>query len=369
MSRFERVIDLQPGGLACRVVVGSQVLERAGEELDAAGLRGRIRLVADETAWRLHGARLRGGLAAAQRPVDWMTLPSGEEFKTLQTLSRVYDWLLEVGVERGDCLMAMGGGVCGDLAGFAAATILRGIALVQVPTTLLAQVDSSIGGKTGINHPRGKNLIGAFHQPRLVLADLSTLATLPRRELAAGWAEVVKMAMTLDGPFFEELEHDAAALLELDLERAGQAIARAIELKGEVVAEDEREASRRMVLNYGHTIGHALEAATGYQRYLHGEAVAIGMAGEALIAEKLGLLRADDRARQAALLSRLGLPQRCPAVAAAALWQPMSQDKKVRDQRLTWVLPTGIGQVTLRRDVADELVAEVLHAMTADAAS
>ncbi|MBI4492454.1 MAG: 3-dehydroquinate synthase [Chloroflexi bacterium] len=355
---------MRAGSHAYPAVVGSNVLEQAGAELARAGLRGRVRVVADELAWRCHGARLLEGLQVAGYAVAFTFIPSGETAKNLATLSEVYDWLLKVGVERGDCVLAFGGGVCGDLAGFAAATILRGVPLVQVPTTLLAQVDASIGGKTGIDHPRGKNLIGAFHQPRLVLADVGALATLPRRELAAGWAEVVKMAMILDAALFAELEAQPAALLDMEPALTARAIARSIELKGQVVAEDEREAERRMVLNYGHTIGHAIEAVTGYDVFLHGEAVAIGMVGASLLAERMGLLSPADRARQDALIAALGLPCSCPGLRPEALWMPMLQDKKARSHRLTWVLAPGPGQVALRRDVPTSLVDAVLHYLT-----
>jgi len=253
--------------------------------------------------------------------------------------------------------VAIGGGVIGDLVGFVAATFLRGVALVQVPTTLLAQVDSSIGGKVAVNHPLGKNLIGAFHQPALVVADTRLLRSLPDREYRAGWAEVVKIAMISNAWLFSTLQRKVDLLLGFGDERLlGEVIRRAVELKGQVVGEDEREDGRRVILNYGHTIGHALEAATEYGRYLHGEAVAIGMAGAGYIARERGLLTDHDLRAQADLLARFGLPARAEGVSAASLLGPLSRDKKARANTLQWVLPTGIGSVTTARDVNREEV-------------
>lgn len=365
MASLEHRLTIQAGSRSYPVLVGPAALEQAGAELRRTGLQGRVRIIADEQAWRLHGPRLSAGLHQGGYQVETRLFRGGEQSKRLETLSSLYDWLLEVGVERSDCLLAFGGGVCGDLVGFAAATILRGVPFVQVPTTLLAQVDAAIGGKTGINHPRGKNLIGAFHQPHLVLADTTVLATLDRRELAAGWAEVVKMAITLDGPFFEQLEANPSGLLEQQPDLVAHAIARSIQLKGEVVAEDERETELRMVLNYGHTIGHAVEVAGAYTRYLHGEAVSIGMAGVGRLAERLGLLPPDHRARQDALLAHLGLPLACPDLSRHEIAAAILQDKKAREGRLTWVLCHGIGQVGLHRDVPVEMVNQVLDELTA----
>jgi 3-dehydroquinate synthase len=348
-----------------RTLVGEGLLERAGVEIGRVGLSGRIGVVADQAAWRHHGERLRSGLGTGWSEESLLLVPSGEHVKSLEHLGRIYDWLLSIGVERSDCLVAFGGGVCGDLAGFAAATVLRGIALVMVPTTLLAQVDSSIGGKTAINHPRGKNLIGAYHQAELVLADVGTLRTLPPREVAAGWAEVVKMAITLDAGLFADLERQPEKLSGLDTGVTVPAIARSIELKGQVVAQDEREGGLRMVLNYGHTIGHAIEAATDYRRYLHGEAVAVGMVGVGSIGQHLGVLPHQDRERQDHLLRSLGLPRACPDVDADQLWAAMLRDKKARAGQLAWVLCQGIGRAVVRRDVPPGVVDEVLKRLTA----
>jgi 3-dehydroquinate synthase len=342
------------------VVVGRGVLAAVPEYLERVGLCGRLWLIADATVYARYGATLEAALRAAGREVAARTVPPGEEHKTLAQAAALYDWLLAERVERRDAILALGGGVVGDLAGFVAATILRGIAFVQLPTTLLAQVDASIGGKVAVDHPRGKNLIGAFHQPSLVVADTATLATLPPRELAAGWAEVIKTGVILDADLFALLERETDALRAARPGPTDAAICRCMALKGAVVSEDEREGGRRAILNYGHTLGHAIEAATGYTRFLHGEAVAIGMTAAARIAVGMGLFPPDAAARQAALIARFGLPTRCPGVARDALWAAMGRDKKAQAGRLTWVLPTAIGDVTLRRDVPDALVEAAL---------
>ncbi|HEV2236915.1 MAG TPA: 3-dehydroquinate synthase, partial [Ktedonobacterales bacterium] len=271
--------------------------------------------------------------------------------------------------ERGEAVIALGGGVVGDLAGYAAATYLRGLPLVQVPTSLLAQVDASIGGKVGIDHPRGKNLIGAFHQPRLVLADPATLLTLPPRARREGWAEVVKHGVALDADYFATLERDADILAALDPAATTTAIAASVQLKATVVERDEREgaAGARQLLNYGHTIAHALEAVTGYGAWLHGEAVAVGMTVAARIGARLGVTPPAVVRRQDALLARFGLPVRCPGVAAAALLRATLWDKKVRGGAVRWVLPTAIGAAIVRGDVPEEVVRDALLEIGADA--
>ena len=343
--------------------VGTGLLERLPELLERAGLRGRSRIVADEAVWSRFGGPVEEAMRVAGRDAAVYTLAGGEENKTLAGAERMYDWLLEVGTDRGDHLIAVGGGVIGDMGGFVAATFLRGIPVVQVPTTLLAQVDSSIGGKTGVDHRLGKNLIGAFHQPSLVVADTGLLRTLPERDYRAGWAEIVKMAIILDADLFARLEARAEALLAFEDEEAlAYAVRRSIELKGQVVGADERESGLRIILNYGHTIGHALEAATGYSRLLHGEAVAIGMAGAGSIANRRGLFSDTAFGAQTALLERFGLPQRATGVRAEALLGPLSRDKKARGSTIQWVLADGIGSVTTARDVTpDEVRAALRH--------
>lgn len=353
-------LTIRAGAASYQVLVGRGVIAWLPNLLEELHLRGRLRVIVDERVIALHGRGLSQKLANGARDIALLEISGRERDKNLQTVSRIYDWLVSVGTDRSDVIVAVGGGVVGDMVGFVAATFLRGLRLIHVPTTLLAMVDSSIGGKTGIDHPAGKNLIGAFHQPTLVLADLDFLRTLPRRELAAGWAEVIKMGVIRSADLFESLELSADAMLELGPEAPG-AIGHAIRLKGEVVAADEREADLRMILNYGHTIGHALEAATGYERFLHGEAVAIGMEGAAMIAQRMGILPPEARERQAALLERFGLPTRCPGVAPTELWAPLRRDKKAVGARLRWILPTTIGSVRIVDNVPEELVESVLH--------
>ena len=267
------------------VYVGAGLLDRAGQLLAQRDLVGTLRIIVDERVDELHGDRLRQGLGDARQ--HWYRVPAGEEHKTLDQAYRLYDGLLAGKPERGDIVVAFGGGVIGDLAGFVAATLLRGMPFVQIPTTVLSQVDSSVGGKVGVDHPAGKNLIGAFHQPSLVLADLDVLRTLPPREIAAGWAEVVKIAVIQDAGLFDQIEASADALSALQPDAARTAIRRAIELKARLVEQDEHDTEGiRAVLNYGHTLGHAIEAASDYAAFLHGEAVAVGMGGAAHIAKR-----------------------------------------------------------------------------------
>lgn len=359
--------EFRAGASTYLSVVGPDALGGAGRYLAARGLSGRVRIVSDDNVWPCHGAKLATALEGAGLEVAHCVLPAGEATKSLEWAGRVYDWLVEERTERGDVVVALGGGVIGDLAGFVAATFLRGLRLVHVPTSLAAQVDASIGGKTGVNHPKAKNLIGAFYQPQLVIADTLTLRTLPLRELGSGWAEVIKMGMVLDGKLFERLAAEADGLRVLEEPGTSEVVARCVELKAGVVEQDEREADWRMVLNYGHTVGHAIEAATGYSRYLHGEAVAIGMNAASFLAEGLGLLESLDRQRQTRLLASFGLPLGGADVEVQDLRGPLSLDKKTRAARPVWVLPRGIGQVEFRRDVPTALVDKALALATTGA--
>jgi len=342
------------------VIVAHDALEHLPELLRALDLRGALWLISDDAVYPRYGPGIEARLCAAGFAVRGVTVPAGEASKDLATATRLYDWLIGGSVERRDAVLALGGGVVGDLAGFVAATVLRGIALVQLPTTLLAMVDSAVGGKTGVNHPLGKNLIGAFHQPRLVLADTATLATLPPRELRAGWAEVIKHAMIRDAGLFTALEETGPAVQG---EVLADLIRRAVSVKIDVVNIDERETGERMLLNYGHTLGHAIEAAAGYGELLHGEAVAIGMRLEAQIACRLGMIDATVVARQGALLTSYGLPATVPpGITVDDLIERTLRDKKVRAGRVRWALPAAIGAAAVRDDVPETLVREVLAA-------
>lgn len=342
-------VDVGLGERSYRIGIGTALIGSLGDTCRSLGLGRTVAVITNTTVGPLYGDMVRDSLAAAGFSVHVVTVPDGEEYKNLETLNHIYDALISSGLDRGSFIVALGGGVVGDMAGFAAATYLRGIPFVQVPTTLLAQVDSSVGGKTGVNHPLGKNLIGAFHQPRHVLIDLDTLDTLPAREYAAGLAEVVKYGAVLDGEFFSLLEESRDRILKRDKEALRAIVSRSCAIKARVVAADEREAGMRAVLNYGHTLGHAVEALTGFKKFLHGEAVAMGMVQAARISEARDLASREDTERLAALLTGLGLPVELPAFPLADYLESMMHDKKVRDGGLTFVLNRGIGDFALER--------------------
>jgi 3-dehydroquinate synthase len=348
------------------VVIGKNLIARGGELIAGLLRRPRTAIVTDENVARHHLETLKRSLAASGIASQALVLAPGEAAKSFAALAQVCDWLLATGLERGDCIIAFGGGVIGDLTGFAAAVVLRGIAFIQIPTTLLAQVDSSVGGKTGINSKLGKNLIGAFHQPRLVIADTSVLSTLPRRELAAGYAEVVKYGLIGDRAFFDWLEENAPRLFAGEPEALIHAVRVSCEAKARIVAADETEAGIRALLNLGHTFGHALEAAAGFgERLLHGEAVAIGMAMAFRFSERASLCRPGAAAQMAAHLASVGLATgprdlTFDLPGPDRLLEIMRQDKKARDGRLTLILARDIGQAFIAPDIADQEVLEFL---------
>ncbi|MBA3946934.1 MAG: 3-dehydroquinate synthase [Herpetosiphonaceae bacterium] len=349
-------------GSSYAIVVGPGIIEQLPARLGGLRLQGRVWVVSDSHVLPLYGRQVEEVLRAAHIPVASFAIPAGEAYKTMQTVAMIHDWLLGQGVERGDVVLALGGGVVGDVAGFVAATVLRGIAVLQVPTTVLAMVDSAIGGKTGVDHPAGKNLIGAFHQPQLVLSDTALLTTLPAAERAAGWTEAIKHGMIGDAALFHDLAANVRQLNALQEPQLTDLLRRAAGFKARIVSGDEREAGDRILLNYGHTIGHALEAWSEY-RIRHGEAVAIGMCIAAGIAQRLGLLAPEVIEMQRAVLTSFGLPTSVPHdVDAEDLMARTASDKKVRQRRVQWILPTAIGAMTVRRDVPDEIVFEVLRA-------
>ena len=349
------------------VFVGWGFLEELGRRMRNAGLWGMAHIVSDEGVFPLYGARVTKILEDAGFEVDSLIVPQGERSKSFETAVKIYDWLVDCRAERGDNIVALGGGVVGDLAGFVAATFLRGLPLVQVPTSLIGMVDSSIGGKVAVNHPQGKNLIGAFYQPRLVIADTQALTTLPRRELVSGWAEVVKHAMIRDLRLLELLEQQAEGLLALDRMVTSDVVARSAAIKAKIVSEDEKERGIRVILNYGHTIAHGLETAANYERFLHGEAVAIGMTGAAMISRDVGLLFHEIVERQEALLRRFGLPTTFSGVDIERILQATELDKKVRRKKVRWVLLRAIGQPVVRDDVHREVAAGVIRKLSQSA--
>jgi 3-dehydroquinate synthase len=321
---------------------------------------GGAAIVTNDVVAPLYLSKVRDALQGT-RVVEIM-VPDGERAKDWETLGKVFDSLLAARCGRDTLLVALGGGVVGDLAGFAAAVYQRGIPFVQVPTTLLAQVDSSVGGKTAINHARGKNMIGAFHQPRAVISDVTTLDTLPDRELRAGLAEVIKHALALDLPFVEWLEGNVQELLSRERPALTYAVKRCCELKAGIVAADEREAGVRALLNFGHTFGHAIEAATGYRSWLHGEAIAAGMVMAAELSLGLNLVGRAHVARVRRLIEKAGLPTRGPALAPEHLMELMAGDKKAVQGKLRFVVLEALGRAALRGGVEDERVREAIVA-------
>jgi len=351
------------------VRVGVGLLSRAGAEIAPLLRRPRVAVLTEETVAALHLEALRAGLAGAGVTMEALALPPGEGTKSWPHLVRAVEWLLEAQVERGDMVVALGGGVIGDLAGFAAAILRRGVRFVQIPTSLLAQVDSSVGGKTGINTAQGKNLVGAFHQPSLVLADIAVLDTLARRDFLAGYGEVVKYGLLGDAGFFDWLERHGPALAAGDRALRQEAVRRSVAMKAAIVARDETEQGERALLNLGHTFCHALEAATGYgARLLHGEGVAIGSVLAFTLSARLGLCAQEVPGRVAAHLAAMGMKHSLADIegdlpGAEALIALMAQDKKVVDGRMRFVLARGIGEAF----VTDAVPADTLRAVLDEA--
>lgn len=355
-------VRVELGPRSYPIYVASGCLGKLGRIAQEHLTGRRILVVTNPVVAGLYGKAVKQSLAEAGFQVGEAQIPDGEEYKTLATVAGLYDAAFTGGLERGDAVLALGGGVVGDVAGFLAATYMRGVPFVQVPTTLLAQVDSSVGGKVGVNHPGGKNLIGAFYQPRFVLIDPDTLATLPPREVRAGIAEVIKYGVISDAGFFSWLEANIDRLLNIEPAALEHAIAASCRIKAAVVSADETEAGLRAILNFGHTVGHALEAVTGYQRFVHGEAVAIGMVAAARLAVRLGCFEPSGADRIAGLVLRAGLPAEVPSdIAPEALLEVMERDKKVVANRLTFVLPEAVGRVRIVRGVAAEDVLAVLR--------
>jgi 3-dehydroquinate synthase len=348
LSHARYSIAIGPGLLQNRELIESQI--RSNDCL----------IVTDTTVARLYLARLRGVLG--DRNVSECILPAGEQHKTLQTAGRVFDALVGKKLNRDATVLALGGGVIGDIAGFAAACYQRGVAYAQLPTTLLAQVDSSVGGKTGVNHSGGKNLIGAFHQPCAVITDIGTLSTLPVRELAAGLAEVIKYGCVWDPLLIDWLDANLEKLLARDEEALAYAIFRSCEIKATVVAHDEREQGLRAILNFGHTFGHAIEAATAYETYLHGEAIGLGMLMASDLSHRLGLIDAAAKDRVYALVRRAGLPSEAPQIGAERALELMRMDKKVLAGTVRLVLLEKLGRgVVISKYPQDALEATLIE--------
>jgi 3-dehydroquinate synthase len=351
-------LEVRAGSRTSAIHLGEGLAERLPPLLDAAGIGARRIVVSSPAIWKLHGAALRG--ASAAEPI---LIPDGERFKTLQTAARIYEGLIRADADRGTAVVAVGGGVVGDVAGFAAATYLRGVTLVQVPTTLLAQVDSSIGGKVGVNHALGKNLIGAFHQPAVVVIDPLLLRTLPRREFRSGLYEVVKYGMIASRDLFDRVARDTKGIFARDPEALLPAIAESCRIKAKIVSADERESGLRRVLNYGHTVGHALEAVTRYRRFRHGEAIAFGMLAAANLAVERGALAPLERQALADLIALLGPLPPIRDLSAAQVVDAIRRDKKIVDGRLHFVICIEIGATTIVDDVTGAELTRVLRGM------
>jgi 3-dehydroquinate synthase len=353
-----RRIEARAGTSTYLIEIGTGAQSRLSAVLEDARLPQRRFIVSSQTVWRLHGESFAN--VADDEPV---LLPDGERYKQLTTVSRIYDALIRAGADRATTILAVGGGVVGDIAGFAAATYLRGVPVVHVPTTLLAQVDSAIGGKVGVNHPLGKNLIGAFHQPSAVIVDPAFLSTLPRREFRAGLYEVVKYGMIASRPLFDRIRNQLALLFARNDDVLTPTIAECCQIKASIVQADERESGPRRALNFGHTIAHALEAATRYRRFRHGEAVAYGMLAAAEVAVARGVLPADDRRVLAALIAQMGPLPPVSDLDPSQVLEAVARDKKVVAGRLHFVLPTAIGATAIANDVSIEELSRALAAV------
>ena len=351
---IHQTINVDLGERSYPIVIGSGLLN-GGYDVASKIVGPDCLVVTNETVAPLYLDALQASLG--DKTVNVVQLLDGEEYKTVASVSAVIDGLVEARAGRDTTVIALGGGVVGDIAGYAAASYMRGVRFVQVPTTLLAQVDSSVGGKTGVNHPGGKNLIGAFHQPELVLIDTDTLNTLPDRELSAGMAEVIKHGAIADAEYFVRLEQDIDALMARDPATLAAAIGRSCEIKAEVVAEDEREHGRRAILNFGHTFGHAIENSAGYGEWLHGEAVAAGM----VMAASLSGIESADQARLRRLLDRAALPTTAESLSAQTLRDAMGLDKKVLNKKLRFILLKQLGRAFVTDDVAEDRLMEVLE--------
>ncbi|MFB8792389.1 MAG: 3-dehydroquinate synthase, partial [Potamolinea sp.] len=355
-------VDLPQQSYEIAIAAGG--LDDVGVWMSRLKLGKKVLLVSNPVIFKKYGERAITALKLVGYEVSYCILPAGERYKTLKSIQKIYDISLENRLERSSTMVALGGGVIGDMTGFAAASWLRGINVVQIPTSLLAMVDSSVGGKTGVNHPHGKNLIGAFHQPQFVLIDPLVLKTLPTREFRAGMAEVIKYGIIWDAELFAKLEQskrlDQLRYVNEDLLQ--NILSCSCQAKADVVSQDEKESGLRAILNYGHTIGHAVESLTGYKLVNHGEAVAIGMVAAGQIAVKLQMWKPEEAQRQDALIQKTGLPTQLPnSLDIEAILDTLQTDKKVKDGKVRFVLPTQIGEVTITDQVPGDVIREVLQ--------
>ncbi len=354
-------IRVELGARSYNVLIDNNTVGEIGRVLERFEFSGRIAMVSNPTVYGLYGRVVSDSLKSSGFEPAEIIIPDGEQYKNMESVGKIYEAMLQMRLDRKTALVALGGGVIGDITGFAASTYMRGVDFIQVPTTLLAQVDSSVGGKTGVNHSLGKNMIGTFWQPRLVWIDTDTLATLPRREFLAGMAEVIKYGVIWDADFFDFLVAHRDRILALDGPALMHLIGRSCEIKAEVVSRDERESGLRAILNYGHTIGHAVETVTEYRSFLHGEAVAIGMYLEARLSAALGIIGGGEAEKIRNLIELYGLPCELPGgTDIGALLSSMQLDKKTISGELRFILPERIGSVTIRKGISQEEIRRVL---------
>lgn len=348
-------IRVELGERSYNIMIGNMILKDIGKILEKFEFSNKIALISNPTVYELYGKTVSGSIKESGYDLIEVLIPDGEEYKSLAYTEKIYESLLKAKLDRKSALIALGGGVIGDITGFAASTYMRGIDFIQVPTTLLAQVDSSVGGKTGVNHLLGKNMIGTFWQPRLVWVDTATLETLPQREFLSGLGEVIKYGVIWDEEFFAYLETNRKKILKLDITALTHLIGRSCEIKSEVVSKDERESGLRAILNYGHTIGHAIETITGYRKYLHGEAVSIGMYLEAKLSHQIGLIDNKDVLRIKGLIDSYGLPSQLPGeIEINDLIEKMQIDKKTVGGKMHFVLPEKVGSVRIHGGITAE---------------
>ncbi len=355
-------IRVELGERSYTIAAGSGILKDIGKSLERFDFSKKAAIVSNPTVYDLYGKTLAASLSGSGFEITEIILPDGEEYKNLASAERIYEQLLRIRFDRKSVLIALGGGVIGDITGYAASTYMRGIDFIQVPTTLLAQVDSSVGGKTGVNHMLGKNMIGTFWQPRLVWVDISTLHTLSRRNFLAGMAEIIKYGIIWDSSLFDFLEKKRESILSLNPHDILHIIRRSCEIKADVVSRDERESGIRAILNFGHTIGHAIETATGYTKFLHGEAIAIGMHVEAILAHEAGLIGSDEVSRIQHLLRTFGLPAEIPAaIDLTVFFEAMKLDKKTVSGDVKFILPEQIGKVRLQGNMSEKIVRQAVN--------
>ena len=354
-------LNIDLGERSYDIFIGSNLLAKVGESLSQVLQPSRIVLITHPALFQLYGDKISSGFKNQDWATDVVEVAEGETAKTLKQAEIIYDWLLALKCDRKSVLVALGGGVIGDLVGFVAATYQRGIPFVQVPTTLLSQVDSSVGGKTAVNHPKGKNMIGAFYQPRLVIADLDTLQSLPKNEFRAGLAEVIKYGIIYDANLFNYLEKNTEKILQLDKECLAHIIKTSCSIKAKVVEKDERESYYRMILNFGHTLGHAIEALTNYSRFIHGEAVAIGMVCAARLSYNLGKCSEETPKRIKELIKKCGLPTDFPELDSEAIIESLYYDKKTMNNKIKFILVKEIGEIEIVDDMPEADIFKLLQ--------